>query len=154
MASRRCGRGVAAGVPLFAGGERMVEQANSMLAMITAVGAELVQDALPLRTAGLLVGRINTLQVVPSRSLTHSVTCCSQRTRRTIANQPAGKASSDSPALEPSRGNPPYGILGEAMETSASFEARSAPLPYPTAQINRPTRRFFDYLEVRLGLAG
>src|SRR6201982_1823311 len=27
---------------------------------------------------------------------------------------------------------PPYGILGEAMETSASFEARSAPLPYPT----------------------
>jgi hypothetical protein len=29
--------------------------------------------------------------------------------------------------------NPPYGISGEAMETSASFEARSAPLPYPTA---------------------
>jgi hypothetical protein len=29
--------------------------------------------------------------------------------------------------------SPPYGILGEAMETSASFEARSAPLPYPTA---------------------
>src|SRR5208337_1199584 len=28
--------------------------------------------------------------------------------------------------------NPPYGILGEAMETSASFEARSAPLSYPT----------------------
>jgi len=28
--------------------------------------------------------------------------------------------------------NPPYGILGETMETSASFEARSAPLPYPT----------------------
>src|SRR5215472_585172 len=28
--------------------------------------------------------------------------------------------------------NPPYGILGEAMETSASSEARSAPLPYPT----------------------
>jgi hypothetical protein len=23
-------------------------------------------------------------------------------------------------------------LLGEAMETSASFEARSAPLPYPT----------------------
>src|SRR5271157_779347 len=30
--------------------------------------------------------------------------------------------------------NPPYGILGEAMETSASFEARSAPLSYPTAK--------------------
>src|ERR1039458_3484291 len=29
--------------------------------------------------------------------------------------------------------NPPYGILGEAMETSASFEARSAPLSHPTA---------------------
>ena len=26
----------------------------------------------------------------------------------------------------------PYGILGRAMETSASFEARSAPLLYPT----------------------
>src|SRR6476646_6357645 len=33
--------------------------------------------------------------------------------------------------------NPPYGILGEAMETSASFEARSAPLPYPTFMFNR-----------------
>src|SRR6516162_2945945 len=50
--------------------------------------------------------------------------------------------------------NPPYGILGEAMETSASSEARSAPLPYPTVGINRPTRRFFNHLEVRLGLAG
>jgi hypothetical protein len=28
--------------------------------------------------------------------------------------------------------NPPYGILGGAMETSASFEARSAPSPHPT----------------------
>src|SRR5271157_2407706 len=28
--------------------------------------------------------------------------------------------------------NPPYGIIGEAMETSASFEARSAPLSHPT----------------------
>jgi len=45
-------------------------------------------------------------------------------------------------------------ILGEAMETSASSEARSAPLPYPTVGINRPTRRFFNHLEVRLGLAG
>jgi len=27
---------------------------------------------------------------------------------------------------------PPYGILGGAMETSASFEARSAPSSYPT----------------------
>jgi hypothetical protein len=29
--------------------------------------------------------------------------------------------------------NPPYGISGETMETSASFEARSAPWSYPTA---------------------
>jgi hypothetical protein len=29
--------------------------------------------------------------------------------------------------------NPPYGILGETMETSASFEGRSAPSSYPTA---------------------
>jgi hypothetical protein len=28
----------------------------------------------------------------------------------------------------------PYGILGRAMETSASFEARYAPLLYPTHQ--------------------
>jgi hypothetical protein len=54
-----------------------------------------------------------------------------------MANPQVGKASSDSPALKPYRENPPYGILGEAMETSASFEARSAPLPYPTA-IERP----------------
>jgi hypothetical protein len=33
-------------------------------------------------------------------------------------------------------GNSPNGILGEAMETSASFEARSAPLPYPTTGKN------------------
>jgi transposase len=29
--------------------------------------------------------------------------------------------------------HPPYGILGRVMETSASFEARSAPSLYPTA---------------------
>jgi len=31
--------------------------------------------------------------------------------------------------------NPPYGILGGTMETSASFEARYAPSSYPTAQL-------------------
>ena len=31
--------------------------------------------------------------------------------------------------------NPPYGILGETMETSASFEARSAPRSYPTTGV-------------------
>jgi hypothetical protein len=35
-------------------------------------------------------------------------------------------------ALKPYWENPLYGILEGAMETSASFEARSAPLPYST----------------------
>jgi hypothetical protein len=30
-------------------------------------------------------------------------------------------------------GNPPYGMIGGTVETSASFEARYAPLSYPTA---------------------
>src|ERR1700681_4461606 len=34
--------------------------------------------------------------------------------------------------------NSPYGMLGGIVETSASFEARSAPRSYPTAN-NRPT---------------
>jgi hypothetical protein len=29
--------------------------------------------------------------------------------------------------------NPPYGMIGGTVETSASFEARYAPLSYPTA---------------------
>ncbi len=33
--------------------------------------------------------------------------------------------------LEVHRFYPPYGILGGTMETSASFEARSAPSSYP-----------------------
>src|ERR1039457_5490040 len=37
--------------------------------------------------------------------------------------------------------NPPYGILGRAMETSASFEARSAPSSHPTQiTISSPER--------------
>jgi hypothetical protein len=57
-----------------------------------------------------------------------------------MANQLAGKAPSDSPALKPYRGKPPYGILGEVMETSASFEARSALLPYPTVALGESVR--------------
>ena len=30
---------------------------------------------------------------------------------------------------------PEFPLLGEAMETSASFEARSAPSPYPTTGV-------------------
>src|SRR5439155_26694004 len=44
-----------------------------------------------------------------------------------------GKASPDSQPSSRTGENPPYGMIGEAMETSASFEARSAPSPYPTA---------------------
>src|ERR1700730_769939 len=36
------------------------------------------------------------------------------------------------------RENPPYGMIGGIEETSASFEARSAPRSYPTA---RPAAR-------------
>ena len=36
--------------------------------------------------------------------------------------------------------NPPYGILGGTMETSASFEARSAPSSYPTLRAVRSNR--------------
>jgi hypothetical protein len=44
--------------------------------------------------------------------------------------------------------NPPYGILGGAMETSASFEARSAPSSYPTtlrpaSKTSAPLRSFW-----------
>jgi len=35
-------------------------------------------------------------------------------------------------ALKRTGENPPHGILEGAMETSASFEARTAPLPYST----------------------
>jgi hypothetical protein len=44
----------------------------------------------------------------------------------------SGKALSDTPVLEPYRGNPPSGILGRTMETAASFEVRNAPSSYPT----------------------
>jgi hypothetical protein len=43
-----------------------------------------------------------------------------------------GQASSDIPALKPYWGKPAVRNFRGAMETSASFEARSAPLPYPT----------------------
>ena len=66
-----------------------------------------------------------------------------------MANQATGQALSDSPALKPYWENPPYGILGEAMETSASFEARSAPLPYPTTGKETATPSWHRVLQVR-----
>ena len=42
--------------------------------------------------------------------------------------------------------NPPYGMIGRVEETSASFEARSAPRLYPTERLGAkfpgPTRQF------------
>jgi hypothetical protein len=46
---------------------------------------------------------------------------------------PCGKARPDRLALKPYWENRCTEFLGEAMETPASFEARSAPSPYPTA---------------------
>src|SRR5579863_9958307 len=54
--------------------QRTVQHPDGMLAVIAAVGAELVQDALLLRPTRLPVARINALQIVSSRSSTHSVT--------------------------------------------------------------------------------
>jgi len=45
--------------------------------------------------------------------------------------KPQGKARLISRPWSRTGENPPYGILGGAMETSASFEARSAPSSYP-----------------------
>src|SRR6266404_8699658 len=44
--------------------------------------------------------------------------------------------------------NPPYGILGRAMETSASFEARYAPLPYPN--LTCPPNRQLGSYDIRI----
>ena len=45
--------------------------------------------------------------------------------------------------------NPPYGMIGGIEETSASFEARSAPRSYPTERLGvklpGPTRHLLDH---------
>src|SRR5271167_2636724 len=62
-----------------------------------------------------------------------------QTTRRTDANQVTqsrrhtGRPRPISRPWSRTGENPPYGILGGTMETSASFEARSAPSSYPTS---------------------
>jgi hypothetical protein len=63
-----------------------------------------------------------------------------QTTRRSEANHGGllidpsylGQAPTDSRPWSRTGENPPYGILGGTMETSASFEARLAPSSYPT----------------------
>jgi hypothetical protein len=53
-----------------------------------------------------------------------------------FSSPPLRKTASDMLALKPYLGeNSPYGILEGTMETSASFEARSAPSPYSTTLI-------------------
>src|SRR5215469_4635667 len=46
--------------------------------------------------------------------------------RRCLIGQPSSRTGE----------NPPYGMIGEVVETSASFEARSAPPPYPATKEN------------------
>ena len=53
-----------------------------------------------------------------------------------------GQAPTDSRPWSRTGENPPYGILGGTMETSASFEARLAPSSYPTLDhLHPPWRR-------------
>ena len=51
----------------------------------------------------------------------------------------SGKAPPESQPSSRTGENPPYGMIGGIVETSASFEARSAPRSYPTEA--RHTRR-------------
>ena len=44
----------------------------------------------------------------------------------------SGKALLESQPSSRTGENPPYGMIGGIVETSASFEARSAPRSYPT----------------------
>src|ERR1700738_4833249 len=46
--------------------------------------------------------------------------------------------------------NPPYGMIGGIEETSASFEARSAPRSYPTPLIGNRRRRHSRFAQARL----
>jgi hypothetical protein len=56
---------------------------------------------------------------------------CTRRGRRRRKGQPWSRTGE----------NPPYGILGGTMETSASFEVRSAPSSYPTSRLRREGQR-------------
>ncbi len=57
--------------------------------------------------------------------------CLCRKGRPCLINRPCSRTGE----------NPPYGIPGRAMETSASCEARSAPSLYPTAGPKRHGRR-------------
>jgi hypothetical protein len=49
-----------------------------------------------------------------------------------LSCQSSGKAPLESQPSSRTGENPPYGMRGGIVETSASFEARSAPRSYPT----------------------
>src|SRR5713101_9854238 len=56
----------------------------------------------------------------------------------------SGKAPLGKPAFQPYWENPPYGMIGRIEETSASFEARSAPRSHPTiSDIGCALRQWF-----------
>jgi hypothetical protein len=42
------------------------------------------------------------------------------------------------------RENSPYGMIGEVVETSASFEARYAPPPYPTTGMKQRMKEPYE----------
>src|SRR5271169_475395 len=46
--------------------------------------------------------------------------------------------------------NPPYGMIGRIEETSASFEARSAPRSYPTGTVTADLQRLLGLYAVRI----
>src|SRR5215472_3267536 len=49
--------------------------------------------------------------------------------------RPAGRLHVKGQPWSRTAENPPYGILGGTMETSASFEVRSSPSSYPTSRV-------------------
>jgi hypothetical protein len=63
---------------------------------------------------------------------------------------PHGQAPSDKPALEPYWGKPAVRNLRGTMETSASFEARSAPSSYPTTSQAGSSPDTIGYRSIKL----
>jgi ABC transporter substrate binding protein len=58
-----------------------------------------------------------------------------------LSCQSSGKAPLESQPSSRTGENPPYGMSGGIVETSASFEARSAPRSYPTGTSQQDTHR-------------
>src|ERR1700675_839458 len=101
------------------------------------------------RAPGVAQETARTAVLEQRRLSTQSESSASVRGARRVEANHAWAAYAGS-GLEPSAGgqaplesrpcsrtgeNPTYGMLGESVETSASFEARSAPPSYPTALV-------------------